>query len=345
MNRSMEQLKVVIPGLVAKEYLPTLERFASQLSIAHLEKLLSRAHQEKMERRGLLGDLFNLYGVQVPREQDLPVASLSRLGDGGQVDKGWWICMEPVYLRPDRDSIVLMPNDDLNLTLEEAKGLASDIEQHFNDLDWHIEVLSPQRWYLRLPQAAEINTSPINEVVGKHINNLLPIGEQARQWHALLNEVQMLLHAHPLNQARQARGDFPINGVWVWGGGALPEIKQRAITFYTSGNLERGLANYVGNVINDCPQNYSSICHQHKDTNIPVAVLHQLEDALAANDVAAWCDEINRLEENWFSPVRLALKKGELKKVTIYGGDGSSFSTDTKMQRRFWIKRKSLFSY
>ena len=345
MNRSMEQLKLVIPGLVVKEYWPVLEQFAPRLSISHLEKLLSRGQQKNIGYAGLIGALFDIYDVQIPQGQDLPVAVFSRLGDGSQVDNSWWMCMESVHLRADRDSIVLMPSDNLNLTMDEAKALASEIEQHFNDLNWHIEVLNPQRWYLRLPQAAKIITSPLNDVAGKHINNYLPVGEEARQWHALLNEVQMLLHVHPINQARQVRGDLPINGMWFWGGGSLPEIKKQAYTLYGSGSLERGVASYAGNAINTCPDDYVTLCNQHKETSAPVVVLNQLNDALSTNDIPAWCEVINTLEENWFRPVRLALKKGELKEMTIYGGDGSSFSTNTKMQRCFWKKRKSLFSY
>ena len=38
----------------------------------------------------------------------------------------------------------------------------------------------------------------------------------------LLNEVQVLLHQHPLNAARQTRGLPPVNSVWFWGAGRLP---------------------------------------------------------------------------------------------------------------------------
>jgi hypothetical protein len=38
----------------------------------------------------------------------------------------------------------------------------------------------------------------------------------------LQNEMQMLLYTHPLNDARQARGQPAINSVWFHGSGAVP---------------------------------------------------------------------------------------------------------------------------
>jgi hypothetical protein len=35
-------------------------------------------------------------------------------------------------------------------------------------------------------------------------------------------EAQMTLHGHPLNAAREAAGQRPINSVWFWGCGAMP---------------------------------------------------------------------------------------------------------------------------
>ena len=39
---------------------------------------------------------------------------------------------------------------------------------------------------------------------------------------ALLNEAQMLLHAHPVNEAREARGELAINSLRLWGAGRAP---------------------------------------------------------------------------------------------------------------------------
>jgi hypothetical protein len=50
----------------------------------------------------------------------------------------------------------------------------------------------------------------------------LPQGAEGRRWRAVLTEIQVLLHQHPLNAERRTRGLPPVNSLWLWGGGRLP---------------------------------------------------------------------------------------------------------------------------
>ncbi len=52
----------------------------------------------------------------------------------------------------------------------------------------------------------------------------LPSGADAGTWKRWQNEIEMLLHAHPVNIAREAEGLLPANGVWFWGGGRLADV-------------------------------------------------------------------------------------------------------------------------
>jgi hypothetical protein len=38
-----------------------------------------------------------------------------------------------------------------------------------------------------------------------------------------MTEMQMMLHEHPVNQSREARGEPAVNGTWFWGGGVMPK--------------------------------------------------------------------------------------------------------------------------
>ena len=44
---------------------------------------------------------------------------------------------------------------------------------------------------------------------------------------ALLNEAQMVLHAHPVNEAREARGEPAVNSLWLWGAGRAARRARR----------------------------------------------------------------------------------------------------------------------
>jgi len=57
----------------------------------------------------------------------------------------------------------------------------------------------------------------------------------------------MVLHQSPANEARRSRGELPINSVWFWGGGALPErIAAEDKILYTDDRYSQGLAKAVG---------------------------------------------------------------------------------------------------
>ena len=50
-------------------------------------------------------------------------------------------------------------------------------------------------------------------VAGEDIDRFLPAGRDGKAWHAVMNEVQMLFHDHPVNVAREARG-IPVPDCW-----------------------------------------------------------------------------------------------------------------------------------
>ena len=45
---------------------------------------------------------------------------------------------------------------------------------------------------------------------------------------ALVNELQMLLHEHPVNEQRAAHGQPTVNSVWLWGAGASADAGGRS---------------------------------------------------------------------------------------------------------------------
>jgi hypothetical protein len=56
-------------------------------------------------------------------------------------------------------------------------------------------------------------------VAGRRVDSDLPKGDSTlTRW---LNEVQMFLHCHPINQSRQGEGKPAVNSMWLWGGGKL----------------------------------------------------------------------------------------------------------------------------
>ena len=57
----------------------------------------------------------------------------------------------------------------------------------------------------------------------RNLRECLPGGRDAVRVRALVNELQMLLHEHPVNERRAARGLPAVNSVWLWGAGDTAE--------------------------------------------------------------------------------------------------------------------------
>jgi len=104
----------------------------------------------------------------------------------------------------------------------EAQALVTRLNQHFAGDGLQFVAPVPDEWLVRIGHEPALNTRALETVVGKSLRNLLPAGDDAPQWRRWEQEIQMLLHAHPVNAARERSGMAPANGVWFDLGGRLP---------------------------------------------------------------------------------------------------------------------------
>ncbi|MGB4876115.1 MAG: hypothetical protein WBQ93_11740, partial [Candidatus Competibacter sp.] len=160
--------------------------------------------------------LFQFFGLSVTDTADLPVAAVTRLADGGNIDDGWWWRADPVHFRSDLHGVVLADARILAIEPAEARALAEAFNQTFASDGVQLDALRPDRWYLRLPADPGVRAHPLESASGRDIRTLLPYGPAKQRWHTLLTEAQMLFHNHPVNRAREDRNQPLISGVWLW---------------------------------------------------------------------------------------------------------------------------------
>jgi hypothetical protein len=199
-----------------------LEIATQDLRLPALETVLARGSREAFSGEGSEAAVCQVLGIE--RQQDWPLAPVTLQADGGDPGTDYWLRADPVHLGVMRDRIVLADSQALELDQAEADALVVSIHGHFGD-SFSPQALQPRRWYLRLPHAPQMSTTPLSCATGRDIDPLQPRGPDASHFRALLNELQMLLHDHPVNLRREARGQLPVNSLWLWGGGVLPEAR------------------------------------------------------------------------------------------------------------------------
>src|SRR6266571_9512 len=198
------------------------------------------------------------------------------------------------------------------------------------------------RWYVRIEKAPDMQTTPAAAARGAAIDDKLPSGPDAMRFHALMNEAQMLLHEHPVNAEREARGEPALNSIWFWGGGVIDATKARPFsTVIADDPLARGLALAAGIPALALPKDAGSVLAALGDEGRVLAVPDAPREARLRERRAA-------LERDWFLPLLGALKSGRIGMLTLHlGGTDSLLEVETVRSdlRHFWRLRKPLSAY
>jgi 2,3-bisphosphoglycerate-independent phosphoglycerate mutase len=102
------------------------------------------------------------------------------------------------------------------------------------------------------PFTAETRTQPPHDVPDKPIAEHLPKGPGADLLQDLMRRSRDVLRDHPVNRARQARGDKPATQIWLWGQGRAPALPPFASVYGKRGailsavDLVRGVGVLLG---------------------------------------------------------------------------------------------------
>jgi len=198
-------------------WLPALSRFDP----AHpLRRLLARADSAGEGPRGYLAGLDGYFRCDV---RPLPAAALTRECIAGDAADAVWLSADPAWVQPDLNGVRLLACGQLQLSRGEAAALAAPLKPLFGDAGMLLELSTPDRWHLRLPPGSPLpDFAAPEQALGEDLLQHLPQGNEGRRWRVLLNDVQVMLHQHPVNEARRTRGLAPVNSLWLWGGGRLP---------------------------------------------------------------------------------------------------------------------------
>lgn len=178
-------------------------------------------------------------------EGPLAVAALTRQLDVGDAENKQWLRADPAWVRADMSTARMFAHGELGLSAAEIAALTPDLVALFAEHNLVFDTPTPARWYLACPDSLSIPdfTDP-DDALGDDLRlHALP-GVEGKFWRVLGNDIQVMLHNHPVNQNRVARGAVAVNGLWLWGGGRQPKsITCNADAYFGNDPLATALAN------------------------------------------------------------------------------------------------------
>jgi hypothetical protein len=149
----------------------------------------------------------------------LPWAAREAAADGIDVGEHAWGRLTPVHWRIGSDGVHLADPDALALSAADSRTLFDAVQPLFASEGFTLMWGAPLRWYAAHTSLQDLATASIERAIGRNIDRWLPRHAAARRVRRLQNEVQMVLHEHPLNAARDAAGSLPVNSFWLSGCG------------------------------------------------------------------------------------------------------------------------------
>lgn len=299
--------ELLVPGLLA-----------SGVSPASLELLAARGRRDRTTSHTLEGWLQQAFGLG----GKLNAGAISLYGAGGVPGDAVWTRADPVHMRIQRERVLMVPTTAFPVSHAEAEALCAALTRHFASTV-EFRALDEHRWCARLARDTDLGDAPPLEMAGREAT----IGPED----ALLTEVQMLLHNHPVNQAREARGEPVLNSVWLWGSGRLPSGAHcHWRTVASADPFALGLAKLAGASPRPLPASGDAWLAQCPEEGRHLVML----------------DPSEAIERDWIAPLTAALRSSRIGMLSFHLPEaGLSFEIIRSDLRRFWRRPKALASY
>ena len=283
--------------------------------------------------------LARRFGLQAGMKQggSPPVAPAAMAAAGLAPDAGEWFMLQPAHLHVARDHLVLTDRRHLALDEAESRALFDSAYALFEEAGLPLRYGDAHTWFLRSDDWRDLKTATMDAACGRNIDIWMPRGAGERAWRKLQNEVQMEWHAHPVNEARAARGAKPVNSVWLWGGGdAGQAMPQPAYSHVWASGWPRALAAGKGNSL---PADAGALLAAAPERGL--LLIDDLSAPALAGDWSAWLEAFHAIDEAWLAPLLAGLRAGKLGGLKLVTSDGNRLrETDVSRLalKKFWLQ-------
>ncbi len=333
------KVSLVCPGLLS----PPGSEQTDRRRYPVIEKFLGCAERTESADSGLEALCYRLFGYH--RGEPPPAGALSALAsallDAG--DENHWALATPAHVIADRTRLRLL-DPEVALTEVQSDRLVDALNTHFQPQGLQFHAVSARQWLLKSRRPLPVEPLSYAQMLGRPIAVQTADDTQDRRWPALLNEIQMLLFAHPVNQQREAEGLLAVNSLWCWGGGRLPASAGPCVQqVYADLPFVKGLAVH-NRVASDTAAAFGDAL---SSGTLPAGHLlcvdTGLVDTLTGRRTPQAAQGLARLEQTVFPRLIEALKAGVLDRVVLYCLGRYDFILERRAWYRLWSRLRCRF--
>ncbi len=244
------------------------------------------------------------------------------------------VCADPVHFRADRDSAALIPADMLQLSDSESDALLESINDFLLPDSLHVSRTASGQWLMSGKDGRELPSYPPSFLAHRNASAFLSEDEASGSWRRLMTELQMLLHAHPVNKEREQQRRLPVNSVWFWGGASLRSgelaagITPTSLRLFADDRFAVAIARHLG--VSCEPLAAFDPTSDHPHTLI---VDTRLTQAMFADDETGINEAEQHIVIQWIAPIQARIDAGEDIRLDIFNEDGMQGRLDMSVVR------------
>ena len=240
----------------------------------------------------------------------------------------------PVHFVAGLDTVRLHPAGLVELDETAQRALAADFARVFGDSGFTLHATGRRELLLAggAPLAAALARRDDPAMwLGADPRAGFPAGADAAPLRRLGAEMEMWLHEHPVNRAREARGQLTANALWLWGGGAPAVISAvrtaPAAVAWADDLYVDGLMRLRSGTVAPRPEHWPEVGAAYGGELLVVCDLASPQDALS----------LQALERHWIEPLLALWRDGDCERVILLAGERTFTLAGSRWQR--WWRR------
>jgi 2,3-bisphosphoglycerate-independent phosphoglycerate mutase len=167
-----------------------------------------------------------------PEKYDIGPAFFDALAIGLNLKDGEIpLCCDFVTLQASHNDMVMKDYTAGHLSCEESINYLNALQNQISDCAvTFYPGLGPHNIMVMPSKQFTTRLTPPNELIGEGIRKFMPEDDQFKDLIYIINQAQIILHNHPINQQRKRENLDLVNSIWLWGNGkkgTLPPFEKK----------------------------------------------------------------------------------------------------------------------